>query len=582
LSISVFQEKIIKGGCGKFVLFFCGAAMVFGMAFSNCSSAQRLSATDIKGEKLKTFATVGDVELPVSMAEEAIDTQKKNSQLSQLPPDMLEGLPPDYQMQPIAAGITQTVQIAQVYEIAKRMGYKSDDDSVKKALHFTSETDFINNILDRGRKSGELKENATVKDLEELAKPQLQGKTLKDVFVSQQTQLNDSLKDPQKRLSVVLSGAQQFMMDKLSAGINPTEDEVKKGFENYDVKRVLVKVAAPANDAAAKAKIDKAYAELKANKSFEDVVDAYSEDTNPDPKKKKSENVLKLSQDMIEKYPDFKTILKLQPATYGEPEKTSEGYAILKYIGKKIDVPKDYEANKSRYKAQNVSQQIQKKFKDELDKIEKEVKPTFEIKSYEAAYRYQKAMATPAGPAQEAEFRTVYDIAKAVTSSDMKPELAAMLQVMTMQRMYDLPGADKAKLKDARITAFENYLTFSNNWAYRKEVIDAYKEKGDKTKAFDQIMIALERNTKFDSQAQTTFSDISAKFLEIQKAGLVTADQETQYRAKQKLWQDDKVKYDQEEARLKKQKEEEDKKAAEEAKKAKSSQPTPPIKAPGK
>ena len=102
MSISVFQEKIIKGGCGKFVLIFVGAAMVFGMAFSNCSGAQKLAATDIKGEKLKTFATVGDVELPNSMVDLAIENQKKNSQLSQLPPEMLEGLPPDYQLQPIA------------------------------------------------------------------------------------------------------------------------------------------------------------------------------------------------------------------------------------------------------------------------------------------------------------------------------------------------------------------------------------------------------------------------------------------------------------------------------------------------
>jgi PPIC-type PPIASE domain len=585
LSISVFQEKIIKGGCGKFVLFFCGAAMVFGMAFSSCNKAGRLTATDIKGEKLKTFATVGGVELPVSMAEEYIDAQKKNSQFAQLPPDVLEGFPPDYQMQPIAGGVTQAIQIAEVYEIAKKMGYNSDDDnSVRKALHFENEAEFIANILDRGKKAGQLKENATVKDLEELAKPELQGRTLKDVFTEQQTQLNSTLKDPQKRISVVLSGGQQFMLDKLSAGINPTDDEVKKGFENYEVKRVFVKVPGAVDDAAAKVKIDKAYAELKANKSFEQVVDAYSDDTNPDPKKKKSENVMKLSEDMIEKYPDFKTVLKLQPGTYSEPEKIADGYAILKFIQKKIDVPKDFEAKKAQYKGQNISQQIQKKFKAELDKIEKEIKPVFEIKAYEAAYRYQKAMALPAGAAQEAELRAIHDLAKGITQADVRPEIAAMLQVMTIQHIYDQPGADKAKLKGERISALENYLTYTNNWSYRKDVIDSYKEKGDKTKAFDQVMIALEKNTKFDGQAQTTFSDISAKFLEIQKAGLVSADQETQYRAKQKQWQDDKAKYDKEAADLKKQQEEDAKKSAEEAKKAKgsSSLTPPPSKAPGK
>ena len=275
--------------------------MVFGMAFSNCSGAQKLTATDIKGEKLKTFATVGDVELPNSMVDLAIENQKKNSQLSQLPPEMLEGLPPDYQLQPIAGGISQTVQLAEVYEIAKGMGYKSDDDSVKQALHFTSEADFMANILDRGKKSGELKENATLKDLEELVKPQLQGRTLKDVFTEQQTELNSALKDPQKQLGVRLSGAQQFVIDKLSAGVNPTDDEVKKGFENYEIKRILAKSTGAATDAAAKTKIDKAYADLKATKGFDEVMDMYTDDPGPDPKKKKSENVIKLGLDQIEK-----------------------------------------------------------------------------------------------------------------------------------------------------------------------------------------------------------------------------------------------------------------------------------------
>jgi len=584
LSISVFQEKIIKGGCGKFVLIFCGAAMVFGMAFSNCSRAQKLSATDIKGEKLKTFATVGDVELPNSMVDLAIENQKKNSQLSQLPPEMLEGLPPDYQLQPIAGGISQTVQLAEVYEIAKGMGYKSDDDSVKQALHFTSEADFMANILDRGKKSGELKENATLKDLEELVKPQLQGRTLKDVFTEQQTELNAALKDPQKQLGVRLSGAQQFVIDKLSAGVNPTDDEVKKGFENYEIKRILAKSTGAATDAAAKTKIDKAYADLKANKGFDEVMDMYTDDPGPDPKKKKSENVIKLGLDQVEKIPDFKSILKLQPGAYSEVEKVTEGYSIVKYVGKKVDIPKDYEAKKNQYKQQKVSQDIQKKFKEELDKVEKKITPKFESKAYEAAYRYQKAMATPAGPAQEQEFKAIFDLAKGVESNDDKPEIAAMVRLATIQHLYDAPGADKNKLKDDRISAIENYLGFANSWAYRKEVIDSYKEKGDKTKAFEQLLIALEKNVRFDSQAQTTFSDISAKFLELQKAGLVTTEQEAQYRAKQKLWQEDKAKYDAEEAKLKKQKEEEDKKAAEEAKKSKGSTltPPPPTKAPGK
>ena len=539
-------------------------------------------ATDIKGNKEKAFATVGDVELPISMVDNAIT---KQMQQSQLPPDILATLPPEYQIQGIAGGVYQTIQAGEVFELAKRKGFKADDESLLKTLHYTNETEFETYLLSRAKKGGQLKETATIKDFEDLVKPDLKGKTLKEAYTEQFNEVTSSLKDGKKRMEIVLYAAQFYVADKLQEGINPSDDEVKKGFETYEIKRVLVKSTSATTDAAAKVKIDKAYADLKANKSFEDVMEAYTEDIQQDPKKKKSENLIKLSLGQLETLPEFKTILKLQPGTFGEPEKGAEGYSILKYVGKKVDIPKDYETKKAQYRQQTISQKVQKLFKDELEKVEKEVKPTFESKSYEAAYRYQKVMSVPAGPAQEQEFRAIFDLAKGVTTADDKPEIAAMIQVITIQHLYDQPTADKVKLKGDRIGALENYLTFTDNWAYRKEVIDSYKEKGDKTKAFELLMAGLEKNTKFDGQAQTTFADMSAKFTEIKTAGLVSADQEKQFRSKQEQWASDKKKYDDEQVQLKK-KDEEDKKAAAEAQKKSKSSPStlapPTTKPPGK
>ena len=551
------------------------------MAFSNCSRSQKLAATDIKGQKLKTFATVGDVELPGSMVDKAIEGQM---QQSQLPPDILESLPPEYRIQMVTGGVTRAIQAAHMFEAAKRVGYKTDDDSVKKALHFSSEKEFIDLLIESAKKSGQLKPDATVKDLEELAKSELKGKTLSDVYKEKLAELNGLLADSQKSIELKLGAGQQFLIEKFSAGVNPTDDEVKKSFETYQVKRILFKSAAPSNDAAAKVKADKAYADLKANKSFEDVMDASSEEMNPDPKKKKSENIANLGLDMIERLPDFKPVLKLEPSAYSGVEKVTEGYAILKFVGKKLDVPKDFDAKKAQFKQDFISKQVQKKVKDELDKIEKEVKPSFEIKAYEAAYRYQKAMSLPAGTAQDQEIRAVFDLAATVKDSDDKPDVAAMVRVITIQRLYDMPGSDKTKLKEDRIAALENYLNFSNSWPYRKEVIDAYKDKRDKTKAIEQLQTGLDKNTKFDSQAQGTFSDISAKFVELKSAGLVSAEQEKEFNTKRDQWRSDKDKYDKEEALQKKQMEEEAKKAAEEAKKAKAKTPAPtlPKKSPGK
>ena len=557
------------------------------MAFSNCSRGQKLQqANDAKGDSARVFATVGDVVLPISMVDKKIETL---NQSSQYPPDMLAMLPIEYRIKPVIDGVSQTIQTADVYEIAKRQGFKQDDDSVKQALHLASQADFESSHLEQAKKLGQLKPDATIKDLEELAKPQLQGKTIKEVFTGQSDDVTKGLKDSQKRMEIVLIAAQYYAVEKFTKDINPTDDEVKKGFETYELKRILLKSTGAATDAAAKSRADKAYADLKANKSFEAVMDGSSEDTPLDPKKKKSESVLNFTQDQIESIPDFKIVLKMQPGSYSEPQKVTEGYAIIKYAGKKVDIPKDYETKKAQYRQQNISTKLQKKFKEELDKVEKDIKPTFETKAYEAVYRFQKASMMPAGPAQDQEFRAIYELAKGVTSSDDKPEIAASMAVIAIQHLYDQPTADKVKLKGDRIAALESYLTYSDSWPYRKDVIDWYKEKGDKTKAYDQVVMALDKNTKFDDQAQRTFSDISAKFLEIKTAGLVTADQEKQFRSKQVQWGTDKKKYDDEQALLKKQKELDDqkakadaKKAADEAKKNPSKSPTPPPKTGGK
>jgi hypothetical protein len=527
---------------------------------------------DIQGNKARPFVTVGDVELPVDTVDKALEAQMSQSQL---PPGIMDSLPPEYKLQMIAQAVSSSIQSAEMFEVAKRLGFSNDDDSVKKAFHLSSESDFRNFAITSLRKAGQLKENSTDKDFDDLVKKEAQGKTISEIYKSQLTEFESTLKDNQKKMQLVLAGAQRYAMEKLQAGINPTDDEVKKSFETYEIKRVVVRVTDKVTADQAKAKIDKAYADLKAGKSFEDVMDAYTDDIAQD-KKKKSESVMSLNQDMIDQNPDFKVIQKLQPGSYSEPEKVAEGYVVYKYAGKKMTLPKDYEANKALYKGQFISVQTSKKFKEEIDKVEKEIKPNFEIKAYEAVFQFQKAMTAPAGAEQGAALQTAYDTAKAVDKSADKADIAAMVEVAAMDKLYNQPTADKAKLKEPRIASLEKYLSFFDNWSYRKEVIDNYKELKSGDKAFDQILIAMDKNTKYDQMAQNTFSDVSSKFLELKQAGLIKPEQETQFRDKQEKWQKEKKLYEKEEAAMKAQAEADKKKAEEEAKKNKAAAPQTP------
>lgn len=567
MSISNFQEKFIKGGCGVAILVVSGCALVFSMVFSNCSRAQRIGATDIKGNKEKTAVVVGDVDIPVSMIDEMIDSQTK-----QVPPEILSAYP-QYKIQAIGMSVVQSVQAAQMYEVAKRDGYKPDDEAIKKTLHISSEKEFRQILVENLRKNGQLKPDSTDKDLEDLASKA--GKKLSELYTEQLAQVDKYLKDNQKRMQLVLGASQSYVNEKAKAGINPTDEDLKKQFDTLQVKRIIFKTDAKVTADQAKEKADKAIADLKGGKSFEDEIDAVSEDVPAPGKKKKSENIIPLPAAQLDNVPDYKPVLALQPGAYTEPVKVTEGYAIFKLIEKKQEVPKDFDTNKNQYKQQYIDQQASKKVKEMVEKVEKEVKPNFQVKGYEAAYLFAKSQGQRPGPEQDKLLKDAYDVAAKVTEPDDKPEIAVLVRVLAIQTMYEAPTADKTKLKADKIASFEEYLKMFDNWPYRKEVIDNFKELKQGDKAYEQLNIALDKNMKYDTSGQAVFSDISAKFLELKAAGLLKPDQEKEFTAKQTQWNSDKKKYDDQQAELKKQQAEADKKAAEEAKKSKAATGSP-------
>ena len=82
------------------------------------------------------------------------------------------------------------------------------------------------------------------------------------------------------------------------------------------------------------------------------------------------------------------------------------------------------------------------------------------------------------------------------------------------------------------------------------------QKKGDD--AYAQILVALDKNTKYDANGQRVYSDIAASFKELQTSALVKSDQEKEFRGRQEEWQKAKADYDKTEAELAKQQKEEE------------------------
>lgn len=564
MSISTFQDKFVKGGCGKAIIIFSALAMVLGLGFSNCSRAARLGSTDIKGNPEQVFVSVGNVDLSTGMLDRSVDEMLASQGMSlaafQKSPSTYASI--------LGSGITQIIQKAQLYNLAKKNGFNDDDTSVLKVMHLDSEASFKQYVVDALRKMGQLKPDSTDKDLDDFA-TRVGGQNFQALYQKKADDVKKNLKDSQRRISEVLTAGQQFYVDKVRSGINPTDDDVKKQFDSDVVKRVVVKTDAKVTADQAKAKADKAYADLKAGKSFEDVMDAYSEDTPAVGKKKKSENEITFPISMVDQFPDFKVLTTLQPGGYSEPQKTTEGYVIYKLVSKKQDLPKDFDKAKEKYRQDYINAQLEKKVKAELDEAEKTEKPNFQIKAYEAIYKFAKASGNGQSMPDEKALMEVYDLAKTVQPGDPKADLAAIVAYQAIDTVYNMPKSDKAKLKTPRMEALQSFLEYNDTPNLRLELVDYFKELKDGDKAYEQLNKAMDKNMSYDDVAQRNFADLSAKFLELKSAGLIKPEQEKEFRSKQEQWKIDKKKYDDQQAEMKKREDEAKKKAEEEAKKTK-------------
>ena len=578
MSISNFQEKFIKGPIGKAVLLFSAVGMLV-VGFSSCGRTAQLAALDEKGNKQVPFATVGSVELPVAWIDQFIEEQTK-----QFPPGMMDSIGPTYKAGMYAQAVNQLISQAHLYEYASRNGYKSDNEDLLKMLKIDSEATFKADIKQKLIDAKQLPATATDSDLDKKIAELAPGKTFVAIYKEQKEQVDKVLNDKSKRPLAVMSLAAQYMTQKLEAGMKPTDDDVKKSFEVFDVKQITVKTSATVTDAQAKEKAQKAYDALKTGTSFEAAMMTYSEEPAP-AGKQKSDNILSVSKAQIESSPDMKPILALQPGDYTTPTKVFDGYSIFKYAGKKVNTPKDYDANKDNYRKQFVSSEVNRKITEELKVVSKEVEPRFSVKAYEAAYLFGKASMPEGADAltpNTTAFQKVIDVAKQANANEPGFKMAVELQLAAIERMATVPGADVAKLKPQRIEIITKYLEFSDLWQYRKELIDAYKEEKNGDKAYNALLVALDKNNKYDQAGQQNYSEISGKYLELKSAGLVKPEQEKEFIAKQEQWQKEKKTYDEMVAREKALQEAEQKKAAEEAKKAAASAPKSESKPKGK
>ena len=544
MSISTVREKFFEGGCGKSVLLFSAIAMVVTMGYSSCGRSAKFAATDAKGQKLATFATVGGVELPVAWVEKAQEqiVQQQLGGNTQL----LDQLPPTFAVSLQTQAVTQVIEQGYMLETALQSGIKIDEESIKKEI---TEDKFRKSIREQLSMGGQLKPGATEAELDAKVKELAQGKTISELYKTQMDDFSKKLQDPAEKPLLQAQFGPAAAVEQIKNTIKADEATVKEAFKQYDVKRILVK-------GSDQAKAKKIYDEVKAGKNFEAAMDQYSDEV-AEAGKKKSDRTMPVPMTAIQKSDDLKSLASLQPNGVSEPLKTPDGYSIFKVLSIKANIPADFEKDKARYLSQWTSAEAQSQFQKKVEALKKSTPPKFELKAFEAAYALGKGMSEP-GDKVSPEVQKAYDLAKSVAKDEPGAELAATIGLAAFQKIYDTPGADKAKLKAERIASIAKYLEFKDNWDLRKEVITDLKDQKKGDEGYNQLLIALDKNNKYDANGQRVYSDIAASFKDLQAASLIKPEQEKEFRGRQEEWQKAKADYDKTEAELAKQQKEEE------------------------
>jgi len=535
VSISRFQEKFLNQGC--LTVLGIGIALVFVLGtFTQCNQSN-LSGENRQMASQPPIATVKGAPIPAGSVAARVDNQLRQYQ-------MMGG---SLQMQSMLYGgsLTQELRLAAFRYLAEQNGIKFTDDAIRAAdaKQFDAALEQQKQQFIMGK---QLKENATPKEFDDLIKKQY-GKTVEEIRAARNADLEQVLQIPSARDSKIAELAQQAYMTSLAGKVSVTDDMLKTSYTNFTVKRILIKddggpTATTPSDAAKK-QADKILAELKGGKKFEEAMNAYSTDA-PQPKKKVADLTQQLYGAQIVTQDNMRPIASLKPGEITDAIKVPEGTAIFKLISSKVEMPKDFDKNKDKYRKELAEQiagaQAQKQV-DDLLKSPDVIK--WNSDAYKQLYAYSQTQSDPALQsnltARQAKMREIFDAAKADLQKGDPDEqrVAALVQYNIISTPGNLPmPPDAAKARDEQIDAMEALVKSFPDYDTNMKLVDLYLAKRDEQGAVNNLLQAASMNHDVAADGERKFHEIAAGIQKLKGAGLLKPENEKQLQDVQQQW----------------------------------------------
>lgn len=552
------------------VLIFGAVVMLGGAFYSSCMANARNGVPEQAQGQQKIAFTVGDTPVAADLLQTAIQKQVSDKLSQQAQQGQAGGPSPIVEIMATGEVLNGLISEAARASLVKQLGIPVTDADLTAAYN-TRMQDELSGLREQLTMMGQLKPNATDKDVDEAYK-KMTGQSLADTRTKQQADFQASLNDKARRASLVITLAPQFLQGYYGKQVNASDADVKASYDRLTVKRIVARTISASKKGTLDERIGEAEKAVKGGMPFEQAMEKFSDDV-PVNGKKLGEQTTTLTGSEIASDPNLKPIGTLKAGDVSPIVTVPEGKAIYKLISTKNEAPKDFDANKAKYRKQYVDGIVAGKVNEAVQKLlDSPTLVKFNSPGYKAFYDFLRAQR--AADASGKAMQQAYDEAKAAATKNegYDTRAAILARFAANSVLWSLPTADKNALRPERIDTLTALLQSAESFELRMELVNLDLEAKKNQDAADQLVQAARNNATYDAMGFAHWSQVRDKLLAMQKENQIGADQAKVIEQAQLDWSRNRAKYDEEQQELQREKA----KAEAEAKKN-----APPVGAPG-
>lgn len=449
------------------------------------------------------------------------------------------GLDPAVEGQ-IYGDVAQTlVSRALIQQIAKERSLSVDDSELKKDFEAKMEGQILQFKFQMIQQKL-IKPDATEAEFAAAFK-NANGRDLSEVKSQTLAEFEKNLQDPSKRSEAAFELLAKKVQESYKAKIVLSDADLKKGFDTYTTKRIIA-YSTGANESEARAKVEKALAEVKAGTPFETVMNRTTEDPEPAKGKPKSESTIDLQYSVLTYDPTLEPILKLKVGEVSGILPTSSGPAIYKLIKIQNKLPAEFDKQKEALRASRIGDMAVRAASDDIRKRVGEVK--FDSAMAKSLVDWRMASTDPGLRIDRSKLKSklkeIFNGIKELDDPKFDPRAIQLARYAIFKAYYDeVDAAEKKSLDAERMELLKVALDSAPHIESFHELAKLALAAKDGPTAFDALKNAIDINAGATDLAVTRFKAQQALVVQFNGSGLAKADQSKQLAESLDRWKSD-------------------------------------------